>query len=457
MDVPLSNYSKLKQLVLAAIFCALIILMSFTPIGYLRIGILAITLIPIPVIIGAIVLGPMWGAILGFVFGATSLIQCFMGDPLGAVLLSINLPFTVLTCILPRIAVGLVPAYLFRALNRRQTRNRTFAVTLSALVGSFTNTVLFLGTLALFFANSYLRELRGETSLFLFLIGAAGINCIVEAVTAALITPAVYFAVRPHEKVLGIDIGASTTKIVLAQNGRCLKSMLKSPDDTLEEAIEKFGIAGAKRVALTGVGSTYLKDQIAGLPTQRVDEFAALYRGAAKCSKNHNCIVVSIGTGTSFVRVTPFGAWHLGGSGVGGGMLQGLSQRLLRQSDIGGMMRLAQQGDLHRVNLQLGDVSKVTISNLSMDSTVANMAKVEPETTSADIAAGICNMVFESVGVMAAFAVKHHWTRSIVVVGTVAGEPIVRNSLDPVGALHKVRYLVPANAPFATAIGATMV
>ncbi|MBQ2202170.1 MAG: ECF transporter S component, partial [Clostridia bacterium] len=72
---------SLRKMILAAIFIALIILLAFTPmLGYIKIGPLSITTIGIPVIIGAIILGPYYGMLLGFVFGMTSFLQCFMGD-----------------------------------------------------------------------------------------------------------------------------------------------------------------------------------------------------------------------------------------------------------------------------------------------------------------------------------------------------------------------------------------
>ena len=57
---------------------------------------------------------------------------------------------------------------------------------------------------------------------------------------------------------------------------------------------------------------------------------------------------------------------------------------------------------------------------------------------------------------MAAFAVKRHFTRTIVLVGTISDWPIAKRSLDEVAALHKVRFVIPEHAAFATAIGAAL-
>ena len=73
--------SKVRETALTAVLAAIILLMAFTPLGYLHLGPVSITLLVIPVVIGGMTLGPVRGGFLGAVFGATSLAQCFMGDP----------------------------------------------------------------------------------------------------------------------------------------------------------------------------------------------------------------------------------------------------------------------------------------------------------------------------------------------------------------------------------------
>ena len=69
----MNSENKTRNLVLAAVFVAIIIIMSFTPIGYIPLGFMNATIIHVPVIIGAIILGPKYGGFLGLVFGLTSL------------------------------------------------------------------------------------------------------------------------------------------------------------------------------------------------------------------------------------------------------------------------------------------------------------------------------------------------------------------------------------------------
>lgn len=453
---------KLRKMILAAIFIAMIILLAFTPmLGYIKIGPLSITTIGIPVIIGAIILGPYYGMLLGFVFGMTSFLQCFMGDAFGAALVGISPVFTFITCIVPRVLVGLVPALLFRLIMKRPTNSRSVAVFVSALAGSLTNTVFFLGFLGLLFGQTdYIKSMQfgsdgSPISLIALLISFAGINAIAEAVAVAIIAPPVYFALQPRRKVVGVDLGASGTKIVLMRGTKLLKTTMKMPEETLEEAIVRFNPEDAEAITVTGVGASALPDTLLGRKVVKVDEFASLYRGASVVGKRLNMIVASVGTGTAFVRVTPFGAWHLGGSGVGGGMLEGLSKKLFGRFDPKELQALALAGDPENCDLLIKDVTTGQIGNLTPDTTVANLKKAGTA-DDASLARGVYTLIFQCIGVMGAFCTKAHLTRTIFVCGTILdSQPIAKEMLDGIAKLHKVKFVIPENAAFITAIGST--
>ena len=453
---------NLRKMILAAIFIAMIVLLAFTPmLGYIKLGPLSITTIGIPVIIGSILLGPYYGMLLGFVFGMTSFLQCFMGDAFGAALVGISPVFTFITCIVPRVLVGLVPALLFRLIMKRPTNSRTVAVFVSALAGSLTNTVFFLGFLGLLFGQTeFIKSMQvgadgSKISLFALLISFAGINAIAEAVTVAIIAPPVYFALQPRKKVVGVDLGASGTKIVLMRGTKLLKATLKQENETLEEALIRFNPEDAEAIAATGVGAAALPETILGKKVVKADEFASLYRGATAVGKRFNMIVVSVGTGTAFVRVTPFGAWHLGGSGVGGGMLEGLSKKLFGKFDPKDLQALALAGSPENCDLLIKDVTTGQIGNLTPETTVANLSKAGTA-DDASLARGIYTLIFQSIGIMGAFCTKAHLTRTIFVCGTILdSQPIAKEMLDGISKLHKVKFVIPENAAFITAIGAT--
>ena len=100
------NSERIRKTVLLAVLIAIMLLFSFTPIGYLKVGAIEITFMCIPVAVGAILLGPACGALLGAVFGVTSFVQCFGLSTFGTFLFSVQPVYTALVCILPRILCG---------------------------------------------------------------------------------------------------------------------------------------------------------------------------------------------------------------------------------------------------------------------------------------------------------------------------------------------------------------
>lgn len=433
---------SLRKLVAASILSALIVVMSVMPFtGYISYGMIEITTLHILVILGAVLLDWKYGALLGLVWGVTCLIRAYVTV--------IYLPFgfgNPLVSVLPRILVGAVAGLVFGALQK--TRVRTTVSLLAATVaGTLTNTVLVLTAMSVFCRTSMADAI---STIIKTLIS---VNGSIELVAAIVIVPAIYFVLQPHESVLGIDFGASTVKLAVVQRSRCLNAVRKLDDESLEAAIDRVGAAGVSRVAITGVGASFIEGNIRGLPTKRVDEFISMYRGAERCSKKRNCLIVSVGTGTSFVRLTPLRAWHVGGTGIGGGMLRGLATKLCGTGDLAELTELAKNGRYENIDLLLSDVCSGTISNLRPETTVANLQKLDTASRE-DIALGILNLTFQSIGVMAAFAVQKHLTRTIVVVGTITDMPIAADIFAEVAKLHDVAFVIPDNAPFVTAIGA---
>ena len=173
-----------KQLVEMALLTAIIILLAFTPIGYIRMPGLEITLIVVPVTVGAVTLGPAAGAVLGAVFGITSFIQCFGMSGFGAALLGINPVFTCVVCIVPRLLMGWLTGCIYQGLKKAK-KLRGASVALANLAGPILNTVLFMGTLvALFYQTEYIQgvaQSHGATNALMFEAELVGVNGIVEA------------------------------------------------------------------------------------------------------------------------------------------------------------------------------------------------------------------------------------------------------------------------------------
>lgn len=179
-----------RALTLLGLLSALLVIMSLTPLGYLRIGPLAATLNMIPVGIAAVALGPAGGGIAGAVFGLTSFVQALTGgSALNAVLLGINPVLTFVNCFVPRLAMGLCVGWLHRWLNR--VWKQDIACFAAGFFAAFLNTVFFMtGLIVLFGGTEYMQDLIGGRNVLLFVCGFVGVNAVFEMACSTVIVGA---------------------------------------------------------------------------------------------------------------------------------------------------------------------------------------------------------------------------------------------------------------------------
>lgn len=181
---------KPKELTLMGLLAAVLLMMSFTPIGFLNIGPLAITLNMIPVAIGAIAMGPKGGAILGAVFGITSFLQCIgIGgtSAMGVILFEINPFFAFVQRFVPRLLMGLLTGYIFKFV--KKISNSTVASFVSGFSAAFLNTALFMTFLVVLFGNTeYLQEQINGRNILLFICTFVGINAVFEMLASTIFT-----------------------------------------------------------------------------------------------------------------------------------------------------------------------------------------------------------------------------------------------------------------------------
>lgn len=177
--------NKTFRLTGMALLIAIIALMAFTPLGYLKTAGVEITFILIPVIIGAIIFGPGAGAVLGTAFGATSFIQCFGMSPFGATLLGINPIFTFVLCMVPRILMGWLTGLIFKALNKID-KTKLISYAAANLSGALLNTIMFTGLLLVLFGSTdYIQgiaDAMGTKNIWAFAVAFVGLNGLVEAI-----------------------------------------------------------------------------------------------------------------------------------------------------------------------------------------------------------------------------------------------------------------------------------
>jgi uncharacterized membrane protein len=195
--------NKTRNLVLAAVFAAIIVILAFTPLGYIPLGFMNATIIQVPVIIGAIILGPKYGGFLGMMFGLTSLWKnTYMPNPTSFVFS----PFikvgeyggnfgSLIICMIPRILVGIVSYYVFRAVLKalgNKSGKRTIALATAGVAGSLTNTLLVMNLIYFLFGKEYGQAAKGlSDGIYSVIIGIICINGIPEAIVAGILTVAV--------------------------------------------------------------------------------------------------------------------------------------------------------------------------------------------------------------------------------------------------------------------------
>mgnify|MGYP005773446381 CR=1 FL=1 len=195
-----ASLSKTKGMTQVALFSALIILMAFTPfLGYIPLGFTRATIIHIPVIIGALVLGPKKGAFLGFVFGLTSLINNTMNPTPTSFVFT---PFyslgeysgglqSLIICFIPRILIGIVPYYVYHFIKKiiKSPKVSVLGLVLSGISGALTNTLFVMNLIFLFFREGYASANEvASNAVYGFILSVIGINGVPEAIVAGILT-----------------------------------------------------------------------------------------------------------------------------------------------------------------------------------------------------------------------------------------------------------------------------
>lgn len=269
---------------------------------------------------------------------------------------------------------------------------------------------------------------------------------------------------------IGIDIGSSTTKAAgLNEADELIGTLQVSADDprTCTYGIlgrflqqHSLSISDITEISLTGLGSTFFREDIYGIPTRHRDELTSIGQGGLYLSSLSEALVVSMGTGTAFIRASKKdGIHHLGGSGVGGGTLTGLASHFLHQNNIFTLSRMAMEGNRAMADLRIADLIEEKVPTLNSDLTASNFGKIKSGATDQDMAAALFNMIYENVGVMAGFALQGDTTRDVVLTGSLACLPpaeVTFSVFNRLKDVFRMNFILPPHAAFATAIGSLL-
>lgn len=197
--------NTVRRIVITALLIAICLLLGLTPIGYIPIGTIEITLLCIPVIIGVVTEGLGVGLILGFFFGLTSFLQIFIKPtPFSQFLFSLSAWKTVVIIFIPRMLVPITTWLAYKAIvGETRTRQRV-AAGVAAFTGSLTNTVLFLGAMYLMFLPEIgqMAEAFGTTPDLLLgvIAGIGALNGLPEAAAAVLLCVPIIWALQKMRK-----------------------------------------------------------------------------------------------------------------------------------------------------------------------------------------------------------------------------------------------------------------
>lgn len=190
----MNSSAKIRNLTRIAILVAVIFLLSF-------IRPLKLTLVQIPVIVGATLLGRVAGVVLGFFFGLSEYIQALEGAQiLTTTALNMDHVLFVFVCFVPRILTGWITALLAAKFKRNSEKRKNTAKksdgrvlhhSLTGFFGSLLNTILYLGFLYLLFRDALAQTNTTDGGTLVFILVLFFVFGIPEAIISAVVVPAV--------------------------------------------------------------------------------------------------------------------------------------------------------------------------------------------------------------------------------------------------------------------------
>ena len=281
------------------------------------------------------------------------------------------------------------------------------------------------------------------------------------------------YIIKPDNKktVVGIDVGGSTTKIVgFAPGGKLLSPIFVQATDPVTSIYGAFGrftlenglsLDEIDRIMMTGAGSRAIQSPIYNRECKSVSEFSSTGIGGLYLSGLDEAIVVSLGTGTAIIHAkrAENGAVteYLGGTGVGGGTILGLSRKMLGIGSIEHLEQIAEGGDLGLIDLRIKDISKSgTFKGVNENLTASNFGNLSDLAGKKDIALGIFNMVAETVVMMSIFAARSFGLKDIVMCGNLTSIKPVCDTFTSLAPTFGVNFIVPEMSQYGTVIGAAL-
>ena len=192
MTTTRNNRTNLRKLTLLALFITVELVMQLTGLSFIPVGPLNASLLTIPVALGAMLLGPWQGAVLGGVFGLCSLWQAITGASVmtGFFFSQVSVFHTVILCVVTRVLMGWLTGIIFRAV-KKIDKTQTICFFVGGIAAPLLNTLLFMGYIILAFYNtSYIQDkvaALGALNPLMFVVLLVGVQGLLEAAAGLII------------------------------------------------------------------------------------------------------------------------------------------------------------------------------------------------------------------------------------------------------------------------------
>jgi len=271
-----------------------------------------------------------------------------------------------------------------------------------------------------------------------------------------------------------VDFGGTNVDVLVCRDGAFVRRFVHAgrplSPNYLRELLRGSGVVSPRELRLLAVtGGRYrtLPDALDGTPIYKIEELRAIGRGGRTAAGLDEALVVSLGTGTAIVGARGRQLRHLGGSGVGGGTLLGLSRLLLGTTEAAVIDTLAERGDPTRVDLTVGDIVGGPVGVIPASATASHFGKASgvvagawvgsPEQAGREhVAAALMNLVGQTTMRIALLAATAHGYDAVVLLGHLLDLPSFQRAAGLVGSLFGGRAIVPPHPGFAIALGALL-
>ncbi|MBI2463938.1 hypothetical protein HYV57_03195 [Candidatus Peregrinibacteria bacterium] len=304
---------------------------------------------------------------------------------------------------------------------------------------------------------------------------------------------------------LTLDFGASTVDAIWWNNNipsRIISFNTREVEvSDLEVFLKKnaFELASFDFLKVTGGRSRFFPSRVFGKEVQKVDEIEAVGKGGmfllqsdlasasdlnrvidsnyatssshandshcindSKYVANSSCsidpiLVVSMGTGTCMVKVENGICQHIGGTGIGGGTFLALNHLILGENDIRAIIKRYERGNVEHVDLSVSDIIGEGIGMVPAYATASNFGKIvgkEIIFSKDDLAAGIVNLIGQTIATAFVFAAQAHNVKIVVLTGKLTRVQKIMDVIFSVADMYKIRVILPKNAEYVSAIGA---